>query len=306
MINWKKHGLIFDPTNRSDWMKSHCQLPLADQIDGCIYKIYFASRGGNQVSQIGSITIDINNPKQLLEISKEPILTNGDYGCFDEHGVFPSSIINIGQKKYMYYVGWVKGIEAPMFYTSIGLAISNDGGLTFQRHSNSPIVSRSQYDPCLVTSPNVIKVAGEFKMTYVSGLRWFRNDKDKLQSQYHIKLATSLDGINWTRKGEVAVDFKNLNETNIARPSVIFKDGKFHMWFSYVEKDYKYKMGYASSFDFISWNRDDKLSGIALSKNGFDNEMTCYPNVFNYNNKYFMLYNGNNYGEQGFGLAVQI
>ena len=32
--------------------------------------------------------------------------------------------------------------------------------------------------------------------------------------------------------------------------------------------------------------------------------MVCYPYVFEYNDKLYMLYNGNGYGKTGIGLAV--
>ena len=92
--NWEKLGLILDPKGRAEWMKTHCQLPIADHIKGDIYRIYFATRNEIQVSQIGYVEIDIKNPKEIIKISEKPILRNGDLGYFDEHGVFPSSIVN--------------------------------------------------------------------------------------------------------------------------------------------------------------------------------------------------------------------
>jgi len=302
--NWEKLGLIFDPKGRAEWMKTHCQLPIADHIKGDIYRIYFATRNEIQVSQIGYVEIDIKNPKEIIKISEKPILRNGDLGYFDEHGVFPSSIVNFKGRKYLYYVGWVRGFESPMFYANIGLAISDDNGETFKKIKNTPIMSRSKYDPCLVTSPDVFidSLDGIWKMSYVSGIKWFRED-GLLKSKYHIKTATSLDGIKWIRNGNVAIDFKNEDETNIARPSVIQDGTNYKMWFSFVEKGQKYKIGYASSKDFFNWVREDKFSGIDLSKKGFDDQMTCYPNVFGHKNSLFMLYNGNNFGMKGFGIA---
>jgi hypothetical protein len=32
--------------------------------------------------------------------------------------------------------------------------------------------------------------------------------------------------------------------------------------------------------------------------------MICYPFVFEHKGKIYMLYNGNDYGKEGFGLAV--
>ena len=45
-------------------------------------------------------------------------------------------------------------------------------------------------------------------------------------------------------------------------------------------------------------------SGIDVSKTGWDSEMICYPFVFEHKGNKYMLYNGNDYGKDGFGLAV--
>ena len=47
-----------------------------------------------------------------------------------------------------------------------------------------------------------------------------------------------------------------------------------------------------------------KKSGIDVSKDGWDSEMLCYPHVFKCDDNIFMLYNGNQFGRYGFGLAV--
>ena len=65
------------------------------------------------------------------------------------------------------------------------------------------------------------------------GLNWIRNKEDKLKSNYHIKYAMSKDGINWIRKGDIAIDFKNKNEINIARPCVLKNNNNYESWFSY-------------------------------------------------------------------------
>jgi len=283
-------------------MQSHAQLPTADHVKGSIYRIYFASRDSFSRSHVGYIEIDLNEPHQILTISKTPILEPGPAGFFDEHGVYPSSIVTLEDSKYLYYVGWSKGSEYPLFYASIGLAQSLDGGCTFRKCSQAPIMERSEYDPCLVTSPCVFIESGLWRMYYVSGIRWERFS-GTLISYYHIKYAESTDGVNWIRQGRVAIDFKSERESNIARPSIIKADSMFEMWYSYVEAK-PYRIGYAKSKDGIVWQRKDDEAGIDVSNNGFDSEMVCYPFVIVQEGKRYILYNGNAFGREGIGLAV--
>jgi len=83
----------------------------------------------------------------------------------------------------------------------------------------------------------------------------------------------------------------------------------YHMYFSY-RHNYNYhntirgyRIGYATSHDGISWVRADKDGGIPLSKSGWDSEMQHYPHVFDVDGSHYMLYNGNDFGRYGLGLA---
>lgn len=300
---WNKKGLIFSADSQLEWMKTHAQLPVSEMISSDTVRVYYAGRNSSSVSSIGFAEFDINNGFKLKRVTEKPILKPGSIGTFDEHGVFPASIVNYNGQKWMYYIGWNKGYKQPLFYASIGLAISNDGGETFTKISQAPIMSRSEFDPCLVTSPNVFIDNGVWRMTYVSGVKW-EEINGNLKSYYHIKYAESSDGLNWNRDGIVCVDFRDELESNIARSSVIKEDGIYKMWFCYVYGSQKYRIGYAESNDCKTWKRKDELSGIDISADSFDSEMICYPNILIVNGKKHMFYNGNNFGEKGFGLAI--
>ena len=302
-MEWIKKGLIYTPEQNEPWLHSHCQLPVADLLEGDIYRVYFASRTKEQRSHIAFVDIDINEPTKILRLSKKPILEPGPMGFFDEHGVYPSSIVNYGDKKYLYYIGWNQGVNAPLFYANIGLAISTDNGETYTRHSIAPVMSRSEHDPCLVTSPHVYQDEGLWKMTYVSGVKWETNG-DTLKSYYHIKYAESDNGIDWNREGITCIDFQTDLETNIARSWVIKEDGMYKMWYSYVMPPKTYRIGYAESSDGKEFKRMDHKAGIDVSQDGFDSEMMCYPCIIIHKGKKYMFYNGNQFGKEGFALAV--
>jgi predicted GH43/DUF377 family glycosyl hydrolase len=78
------------------------------------------------------------------------------------------------------------------------------------------------------------------------------------------------------------------------------------MFYSYRASEYsdKYRIGTATSADGINWKREDHTIGISVSDSGWDSESVEYPNVFRFNNQMYLLYNGNQYGKTGFGLAV--
>ena len=52
------------------------------------------------------------------------------------------------------------------------------------------------------------------------------------------------------------------------------------------------------------WIRLDEQAGIDVSESGWDSEMIEYAYVFLHKDKTYMIYNGNEYGTSGFGLAI--
>jgi len=304
MNKWKKLGHIFTPSGNSDWMSSHAAVPFVERLGGTNIKIYFSSRNKNNKSLIGWIIIDVNEPTEVLEISQEPVLGLGEIGFFDEDGVMGCELINVKDTKYLYYIGWNIGTSVP-YRNAIGLAIFNTKTNDYKKYSEGPILDRSVYDPCFVASNCVIRKGDQFLMYYLSCIKWQKTN-NHFKHHYHIKMATSQDGIFWQPTGKLAIDFQYENEYAISVPRVLLINGKYRMWYSYRGGNTSdtYRVGYAESPNATDWVRKDDQVGIEVSESGWDAEMICYPYIFEHKNKLYMLYNGNDYGKTGFGLAV--
>jgi len=301
-VTWVKKGLVFSPRGQYPWMKSHAALPVPLHLYGDMYRVYFASRDDRNRSHVCYVEIDITNPTEVLALSQEPVLRPGPLGCFDCDGVYASSIVRYGDQLYLYYIGWNAGKTEPMFYSSIGLAVSTDNGLTFTKTFKAPILARSEFDPCLVTSPCVLLDVGVWKMWYVSGYRW-EEAEDGLRSYYHVKYAESTDGVKWERNGVVCLDLLP-EERNLARTCVVHEGDTYEAWFSYRGGG-GYQIGYAESKDGVGWKRLDHLVGIGRSEAGWDSAALAYPWVFTHAGRRYMLYNGNDVGREGFGIAIE-
>lgn len=283
-------------------MQSHAALPTPMQVKDSLYRIYFSSRDERNRSHVGYFDVDLENPERVLRVSEKPVLEPGPLGYFDDHGVYAASVVRHCDRIYMYTIGWNPALEPPLFYASIGLAVSEDGGSSFEKVGNTPIMTRSDYDPCLVTSPVVLKDNDRWRMWYVSGYRW-EESGNSLQSHYHIKYAESDDGMHWNREGTVCIDHIFPGEKNIARACVHKSEDLYCSWYSY-NCGYGYRIGYAESRDGIRWKRKDGEVGIDLSDSGWDSEAMAYPYVIEYGERLFMFYNGNGFGRDGVGMAV--
>ena len=296
---WRKIGWIFNADQSSDWLHSHASVPLAEHLSEDLYRIYFSSRDSKNQSHTGFIVIDIKDPTKVLETSALPILSPGDLGCFDDSGAMASWITTHKQGRYLYYAGWNLGITVP-FRNAIGLATAPDGQ-GFKKMFAGPIVDRTPTEPHFVGTCCVLNHNDAWKMWYLSCTEW-RIKNDRPQHRYHIKYATSADGIAWDRKGVVSIPFDNDEEYAISRPCVLYEESLYRMWYSY--RGDRYRIGYAESTDGMNWTRYDEQCGLDIEPEGWDSAMVEYPYVFRHKENLYMLYNGNGYGETGFGIAI--
>ncbi len=300
-MNWQKYGLIFAPQGQMQWLVSHAAVPTALCIGGDRYRIYFSGRDHFNRSQTGYFDIDLTIPTEILIQSPEPCLQYGQPGTFDDSGAMSAWIIKSADQMYLYYIGWNTGTTVP-FRNSIGLALSRDGGQTFQKHSRGPILDRTTDDPFFVASPCVLIENSLWRMWYLSCIGWEPQLDGTLRHSYLIKYAESNDGIHWDRTGLTCIGFKSKDEYAISRPCVLNTNGTYKMWYSH--RGQAYRIGYAESSDGIHWERKDEEVGIDVSENGWDSEMIEYPFVFTHGSSTYMLYNGNSYGKTGIGLAL--
>src|SRR5690606_489475 len=135
---WKKLGLIHVPESNGDWMVTHAQMPVVDLLDCGLIRVYFGTRNSRNHTQTTYIEARADNPCEVTYVHDKVVLGCGDLGCFDDGGAMPSWIANHEGRKFLYYVGWNAGVTVS-YRNSIGLAASDDGGITFQRLFKGPI-----------------------------------------------------------------------------------------------------------------------------------------------------------------------
>lgn len=314
MFKWKKLGKVFDPKDlrTGSWMHEFAQSPSVLVGDDAV-RVYFCSRpapspDGQYLSYISFIDLDRQNLLNILRVCERPILPLGKYGTFDEFGTYPVSVIRNGEEIRAYYAGWTRCESVP-FNAAIGVAVSMDGGETFHRLGDGPVLSYTSDEPFLLGSPRIRCFAGRWQLWYVAGKQWQVID-GKPEPLYKIRVAFSDDGIHWTKHGQDLIADRLGEQECQACPDVTYRNGRYHMFFSfrdmrnYKEREGGYRIGYASSPDMLKWKRDDDLVSIGLSDAGWDCEMVNYPHLFELDGATYMLYQGNGMGREGFGLAV--
>lgn len=316
-MKWLKLGKVFDPTEHAlpngcvEFAQSPQTLVFEDYI-----RVYFSTRAVDQIngkylSHIAYVDL-AKDLRRVLRVNDQTVVTLGELGCFDEHGIFPMNVLRHGNAVYGYTCGWSRRVSVSV-ETGIGLVISHDNGNTFHRSGHGPVLSASMHEPCLVGDAFVQLIGDVFHMWYIFGTGWKRYEAHMPPDRtYKIGHAKSDDGVNWQREeGRCIIPDRLGPEESQALPTVVAIGQRYHMFFCYRESfDFRrpngrgYRIGHAWSDDLRTWQRDDENPLLEGSPGEWDSDMQCYPHVFKFGGEIYLLYNGNEFGRYGFGLAV--
>ena len=303
-MGWMRLGHVWGPDGSRSWAKTHAALPVPIAIGDHLYRVFFSTRDAQNRSSIGWVDLDMAPVEQgslphVVGEASEPILSAASPGHFDDSGLGLGSFVSDDKTTLLYYMGWNLGVLAP-WRNAIGVAVGNPTDPAFRRMFAGPIMDRSPEDPYTLSYPWVLRLGPhDWRMWYGSNIAWGAGSADM---QHLVKSARSRDGLRWERDIAPAIGFSEPGEYAIARPCVLHQDGTFRMWFA-TRGDF-YRIGAAVSADGETWVRCDEEWGLLPTSAGWDDAMVCYPCAFHYRGKLYLLYNGNGYGREGFGLAV--
>ena len=314
MFKWRKLGKVFTPQDVKgrSWLKEFAQAPATLVFDNFV-RVYFSCRppsdgDGQYVSYSAYVDLDRHDLFNVRRVSEHPIIPLGDLGEFDEFGIYPISVIRYGDEVRAYYAGWTRCESVP-FNVAIGMAISRDGGTTFAKLGNGPVLPYSPDEPFVLSGPKVRRFNDWWYLWYIAGRKWKMVD-GRAEPVYKIRMALSMDGIHWNKVNRDLIENRIEEDEAQASPDVFYTNGKYHMFFCYRHsshyrcKEKGYRIGYAYSANLLDWIRDDAKAGIDVSEQGWDSEMISYPHVFELDGVVHLAYLGNQVGRYGFGLAV--
>lgn len=296
MFNWTNKQFVPFPKEVT-WAEHSVLQPTPILLNEDVIRIYCGMRQVSGVSQAGYIDVSSADPSKVLGVSKAPVLTEGQDGMFDENGVVPCSVIRDGDKIYMYYAGYQLGHKIK-FYVFSGLAVSTDGGETFERVQSVPVMERSHQEPFFrVVHTMMPDGEGGYHAWYGAGGSFVDGEKAP-RPVYDVKYAHLANLTDFPKVGETVLTLDE-NETRVGRPYVRRTANGFAMLYGFETIGEPYKLGYAISADGKAWTRkDDELN---LDKEHPEElSMQGYPALLNTPHGEYLFYNGNDYGKKGF------
>ncbi len=299
-MRWKKLGNLYTPEPIHAKLASHAANPLPVHIGGDLFRVFYSGRDREKRSSVGYVDVDMKDRK-VVDVHPEPVFEHGSEGSFYSHGVSIGNWYEADGKRYILFMGW----QCPPgghWRGEVGrLSLDSENRLTLD--SETPFIALDDIDPISLSYPWVRRDKDlGYRMWYGSTVSW---DAGNGEMVHVIKTATSKDGHTWNRSGETLPYEVGVAQA-FSRPTVMVQPGGEHrMWFSYRSGSGEtYRIGYATSPDGIDWRLRLDETGIDVSDSGWDSEMIEYPFVFEHKGERYMLYNGNGYGQTGFGLAI--
>lgn len=313
MFTFERLGLVFETKKQAipSWMSNFAQAPASLLFDDFV-RIYFSTRPDPDESQrfvsyTGYVDLDLEDPRKIIRVAQNPIMSLGSRGTFDEFGTYPFSAVEFGGRLLGFYGGWTRPISVP-FTVAIGISESFDKGKTFHRLGNGPLISASPNEPFIISGPKIRAFESRLFLFYIAGRKWIKTTSSA-EPVYRIRMATSSDGLDWSKEDrDIIVPIDDDDEAQ-ASPDVFWYGGKYHMLFCFRKTlDYRgssgsYRLGYASSKDLFNWVRDDSMIDFGPTPNSWEEDMIAYPHVCKIQDSWYMFYLGNGVGRDGFGLS---
>jgi hypothetical protein len=190
---------------------------------------------------------------------------------------------------------------------SIGLAVSEDG-LKFRRAFAGPVHGIGPFDPYFTSAPIVLPTPSGYRMWYVGGTQWREVDGFP-DLFYEIRTTRSDDGMIWDPRSATAVALRPPLEAGLGRPWIT--DGGRRLWLSRRGESYRGPGKGAYHLVSIAADAQGSFAGpadpVAFENppglGDFDSWMQAYACVVPHGEDLVMFYNGNGFGEAGFGWA---
>ena len=294
---------MYVASGEAPWARSRAFLPTSVPLGDDVLRVFVAFLDDEMVGRVGFVDVAAADPTHVLDVSESPALDAGEPGMFDDSGVNPLSVLRRDGRLWLYYMGWQRTERVP-YLLFTGLAHSDDDGRTFERHAPVPVFDRTPAEPIMRSGAFVLPAdGGGLRAWYSAAGGWIEAGGRKRPS-YDLRYVESPDGVAWPGEGAVCLEPEGPDEYGLARPFVLEDGDRLRMWFSVRSHSRGYRLGYAESANGLRWERDDKRAGIDVSSAGWDSEMVHSAWVQPTRHGTYLFYNGNNYGETGFGVAA--
>lgn len=282
------------------------------------YRMYYwgtGTDGYNRILMARCPKDDLNNWAPMGSVLERQPDTDYDF----QGPSFPN-VVPVDENRWlMYFAGWGRTRDDGKLPNNTGLAVSEDGGMTFKHWSDRPMLATDRpWDREGTGSVYVVRDGGLFRMYYTAIGEYFEKPEgvetahNGIIPRIGIGYALSEDGISWTKPldrwivGPRGFDAEPY-EYIVSKPFVMRDGNGYRMWVNTCSP--AYRIHCLSSPDGDDWRwietSSDQEMGIG-EPGGFDDHQRCYISIVRHENEYRCWYTGNGYGLTGIGYATGV
>ena len=232
-LSWTKHGMVLD--NGGALETTYVYVPYVIK-DNSQYKMWYQGYDGTNIRILYATSPD------GISWTKEGIAIDIG-GIYDSDHVAGPCVLKVGNEYKMWYNG-NDGTNARILYAN------SPDGVTWTKQGLAVNIGGAGEDTHVSSSSVIIDDNGQYKMWYIGN-----------SGSSNIFLATSPDGLSWSKQGQVMAYGALYEELSVYRPSVIKHQSVYHMWYSGKSSSGRARILYATSVDGVSWNKE----GLALN-----------------------------------------
>lgn len=299
-MRWEKLGFVFGPDGKLPWARHSALTPTPILLSDGTLRVYAGFRDDLGRSRVGFVDVDPEDPTRVVWASEQPVLDLGGKGAFDEYGMILGDIVSDGGLLRMYYVGFQRP-PRDKFFAFTGLAESCDGGESFRRRLDEPVLGPVTEGRTIRALHTVRREGEVWRAWYAIGSAW-EDLGGTPYPRYSIAYGESADGISFPKEGVRCVEPAR-DEYRIGRPRVLPWKDEYRMFYTYGTRMGDYRAGCATSPDGVVWERRDEEIGIKPSRSGWDSRHLSYLAPIKVEGRILAFYNGNDMGRAGFGCA---
>ena len=284
--NWTDYfGNPIFLSSGSYWDYNGVQQPRILNENGSM-KMYYTGQGSAYTAFTGLAFS--NDGINWTASSNNPILSPGPNGSWDDMAVAGAIVFKDDNGYKLYYSGW----SDPWGSWHIGLATSSDG-INWVKHPTPVIYATNGGQEFQLAPSSVIKIDNLYYLYYTG-----RN-----LPYVDIRVATSLDGINWTKYtgNPILMYDESWEGTGVYTPSVYTANNSYIMIFM---NQLGTGFGKATSSDAFNWIKDESNPFFtkADTHNHWADYKIAYPNYIRINNEERIYYTALNTNVYPFGM----
>lgn len=303
---------IFPPSD--NWFDcSACMNPFVLRVSDDYYLFYAGGdkdHGRRICLAIASVD-DITQWKRL-----GPILELGKAGNFDEFWNVLPCVHFINGRWHLYYTGRKRGNNGLQDFCGMGLAQSDDL-IHWKRYSDESVLSGDGFaqwpdNKAIAGGGRIIEIEANseklYRMHYTLPCGTPNPDR-RIDQEKHSAIVHSRDGINWFDKRIILSPRAASTYEDCATIALnVWKTPKqWRVVYAAIGTRFAaYSICEAVSEDGLNWHRGEPEENLVLPPqgDGWESQMTAYPNVVEEDGKLRLFYCGNGYGATGIGTAV--